>query len=38
MTNIDVILDKVTRGIDLLPEEGIILLTQTDNGLVNTIR
>ncbi|WP_267384215.1 7,8-didemethyl-8-hydroxy-5-deazariboflavin synthase subunit CofH [Cyanobacterium sp. uoEpiScrs1] len=38
MTNIDVILDKVTRGIDLLPEEGIILLTQTDKGLVNTIR
>ncbi|YAI82173.1 MAG: 7,8-didemethyl-8-hydroxy-5-deazariboflavin synthase subunit CofH [cyanobacterium endosymbiont of Rhopalodia sterrenbergii] len=36
--SIDIILDKAIEGIDLLAEEGIILLTQTEKALVNTIR
>lgn len=36
--SIDTILDKATEGIDLLPEEGIILLTQIEKASVNTIR
>ncbi|MGP0127833.1 MAG: 7,8-didemethyl-8-hydroxy-5-deazariboflavin synthase subunit CofH [cyanobacterium endosymbiont of Rhopalodia musculus] len=35
---IDIILNKAIEGIDLLPEEGIILLTQTEKTSVNTIR
>ncbi|BBA80192.1 hypothetical protein RGRSB_1810 [cyanobacterium endosymbiont of Rhopalodia gibberula] len=35
---IDIILDKATEGIDLLPEEGIVLLTQTEKASVDFIR
>ena len=35
---IDIILDKATEGIDLLLEEGLILLTQTEKALVNATR
>lgn len=35
---IDIILDKATEGIDLLLEEGIILLTQTEKVLVDATR